>query len=55
MMAANTKKRLSGLFETYRADPKDNVGVFVELEYVNSINNIFLNTQLQLFRNLWII
>ena len=49
MMAANTKKRLSGLCKTYRADPEDNVGV-AELEYIKCITNIH-NTQLLLFQH----
>ncbi len=32
VMAVDTKKRLSGLCETYRAEPKNNVGRFVELK-----------------------
>ena len=47
VMAANTKKRLFGLFKTYRAGPKDNVGVFAELKYVKFIMNI-CNMQLLL-------
>ena len=42
VMAVNTKKRLSGLCKTYRAEYKDNVGVFVELEYINCMNNILI-------------
>ena len=53
VMAANTKKRLFGLCKTYRAEPKDNVGVFVELEYIKCIK--IFDTQLQLFRNFWIV
>ncbi len=44
VMAVNTKKRLSGLCKTYRAEPKDNVGVFVELKYIKCINNILIRS-----------
>ena len=37
VMAVNTKKRLPGFCKTYRAEPKDTVGVFVELEYIKCI------------------
>ena len=53
VMAVNTKKRLSGLCKTYRATPKDNDRMFVELKYKSCIINTF-NTQLELFRDFWI-